>query len=105
MTHEQPYSVICTASSTSSTVTAPLPSASATAQVSTGTTLEAMLTVVTSSSMLTSPELSQSPGQRSDARPVVTEITKASEFYPGEDYHQDYLVKNPGGYNCHVLRD
>ena len=38
-------------------------------------------------------------------RPIVTEITKASEFYSGEDYHQKYLVKNPGGYNCHVLRD
>jgi peptide methionine sulfoxide reductase msrA/msrB len=38
-------------------------------------------------------------------RPVVTEITKATEFYPGEDYHQKYLVKHPGGYNCHVLRD
>ena len=38
-------------------------------------------------------------------QPVVTEITKASEFYVGEDYHQKYLVKNPGGYNCHVLRD
>ena len=38
-------------------------------------------------------------------RPVITEITKASQFYPGEDYHQKYLVKNPGGYNCHVLRD
>lgn len=38
-------------------------------------------------------------------RPIVTEITAASEFFPGEDYHQKYLVKNPGGYNCHVLRD
>lgn len=38
-------------------------------------------------------------------RPIVTEIAKASEFYPAEDYHQKYLVKNPGGYNCHVLRD
>jgi peptide methionine sulfoxide reductase msrA/msrB len=38
-------------------------------------------------------------------RPVVTEITKASAFYPAEDYHQDYLQKNPGGYNCHYLRD
>ncbi len=37
--------------------------------------------------------------------PVVTEITKAAEFYPAEDYHQDYLQKNPGGYNCHYLRD
>ena len=38
-------------------------------------------------------------------RPVVTEITQMSEFYPGEAYHQKYLVKNPGGYNCHILRD
>jgi len=37
-------------------------------------------------------------------RPVVTEISPATEFYPAEDYHQDYLQKNPGGYNCHVLR-
>jgi peptide methionine sulfoxide reductase msrA/msrB len=38
-------------------------------------------------------------------RPVVTEITKASTFYPAEEYHQDYLQKNPGGYMCHFLRD
>jgi peptide methionine sulfoxide reductase msrA/msrB len=38
-------------------------------------------------------------------RPIVTEITKATEFYPAEEYHQKYLVKNPGGYTCHVLRD
>jgi peptide methionine sulfoxide reductase msrA/msrB len=38
-------------------------------------------------------------------RPITTEIARASKFYPAEDYHQDYLVKNPGGYNCHVLRD
>ena len=36
--------------------------------------------------------------------PVVTEITKASTFYPAEAYHQDYLQKTPGGYNCHYLR-
>jgi peptide methionine sulfoxide reductase msrA/msrB len=38
-------------------------------------------------------------------RPVVTEITKASEFWPAEAYHQDYLQKNPGGYTCHFVRD
>jgi len=38
-------------------------------------------------------------------RPIVTEINRASKFWPAEDYHQQYLVKNPGGYNCHVLRD
>jgi peptide methionine sulfoxide reductase MsrA len=38
-------------------------------------------------------------------RPIVTEITAAGSFYPAEDYHQDYLKKNPGGYTCHYLRD
>jgi len=38
-------------------------------------------------------------------RPVVTEVVPASAFYSAEDYHQDYLVKNPGGYTCHFLRD
>jgi len=38
-------------------------------------------------------------------RPVVTEITKASEFYSAEEYHQDYLQKHPNGYTCHFVRD
>lgn len=38
-------------------------------------------------------------------REVVTEIVPAEQFYPAEDYHQDYLLKNPGGYSCHYLRE
>ena len=30
--------------------------------------------------------------------PVTTEIVPAPEFYYAEDYHQQYLGKNPGGY-------
>jgi len=37
--------------------------------------------------------------------PVVTEIVAAADFWSAEAYHQDYLVKNPGGYTCHYLRD
>lgn len=36
--------------------------------------------------------------------PVVTTIEPAGAFTRAEDYHQDYLVKNPGGYNCHFVR-
>ena len=36
--------------------------------------------------------------------PVVTQIVEASVFTPAEGYHQDYLVKNPGGYTCHFMR-
>jgi peptide methionine sulfoxide reductase msrA/msrB len=38
-------------------------------------------------------------------RPIVTEIVDAGTFTPAEDYHQDYLEKNPGGYSCHFMRD
>jgi peptide-methionine (S)-S-oxide reductase len=29
---------------------------------------------------------------------ITTEIMPAPEFYYAEDYHQQYLAKNPGGY-------
>ena len=38
-------------------------------------------------------------------RPITTEIVAATEFWPAEDYHQNYLQKHPGGYTCHYLRD
>lgn len=33
--------------------------------------------------------------------PIVTEVKELAFFYYAEDYHQDYLKKNPGGY-CHI---
>ncbi|MFR1324121.1 MAG: peptide-methionine (R)-S-oxide reductase MsrB, partial [Ezakiella massiliensis] len=32
---------------------------------------------------------------------IVVEVEKLDNFYEAEDYHQDYLDKNPGGY-CHI---
>ncbi|OGC81245.1 MAG: hypothetical protein A2788_02335 [Candidatus Abawacabacteria bacterium RIFCSPHIGHO2_01_FULL_46_8] len=36
--------------------------------------------------------------------PVVTTLDPLTTFYKAEDYHQDYLRKNPGGYTCHFIR-
>ncbi len=30
--------------------------------------------------------------------PITTEVLPAPEFYYAEDYHQQYLAKNPDGY-------
>jgi peptide methionine sulfoxide reductase msrA/msrB len=38
-------------------------------------------------------------------KPLVTQVTDAKPFTVAEDYHQDYLEKNPGGYSCHYLRN
>lgn len=38
-------------------------------------------------------------------KPVTTELVKFEKWYPAEEYHQDYLQKNPGGYTCHFIRD
>lgn len=35
--------------------------------------------------------------------PVVTTLEPFMKWYKAEEYHQDYLVKNPGGYTCHAI--
>ena len=37
-------------------------------------------------------------------KPVQTTLEPLGIFYQAEQYHQDYLQKNPGGYSCHYLR-
>ena len=34
-------------------------------------------------------------------KPIVVDIKKESKFWEAEEYHQNYLIKNPKGY-CHV---
>jgi methionine-S-sulfoxide reductase len=38
-------------------------------------------------------------------KPITTEIASAGTFYQAEYYHQKYLVKNPGGYDNHYVRN
>lgn len=35
--------------------------------------------------------------------PVVTTLEPLIKFYRAEEYHQDYLIKNLGGYTCHAI--
>ena len=35
--------------------------------------------------------------------PVVTTLEPLGRFWSAEDFHQDYLEKNPGGYTCHAV--
>ncbi|MBP6856407.1 MAG: peptide-methionine (S)-S-oxide reductase MsrA [Candidatus Pacebacteria bacterium] len=35
--------------------------------------------------------------------PVVTTLEPLTAFYKAEEYHQDYLQKNPAGYTCHAI--
>ena len=35
--------------------------------------------------------------------PAVTSLEQFKKFWKAEEYHQDYLQKNPGGYTCHAI--
>jgi len=50
-------------------------------------------------------EKSKAEAGKKFSRPIVTEITKAGEFYPAEDYHQNYyrLNKNSNPYCSMVI--
>lgn len=36
-------------------------------------------------------------------KPIVTEITALTNYYPAEDYHQDYFALNPGNAYCQSI--
>lgn len=42
--------------------------------------------------------------QKKYTKPIVTEVEPLRQYFLAEEYHQDYLEKNPGGY-CHISFD
>lgn len=42
--------------------------------------------------------------QKKYSKPLAVELAPLKNYYLAEDYHQDYLKKNPGGY-CHISFD
>ena len=42
--------------------------------------------------------------ERKAGSPLAVEVLPLKNFYAAEDYHQDYLDKNPGGY-CHISNE
>ena len=37
-----------------------------------------------------------------EGRPIVTKVVPLADFYPAEDYHQNYYEKNKGVGYCEV---
>jgi len=48
-------------------------------------------------------EASKAKAQANFSNPIVTEITAASTYYPGEDYHQDYYRQNREQGYCRMV--
>jgi methionine-S-sulfoxide reductase len=42
--------------------------------------------------------------QKQHQKPIAIEVLPLENYYPAEEYHQNYLDKNPGGY-CHIGKD
>ena len=50
-----------------------------------------------------SAEASRDAAQARFRRPIVTEIVPLERFYPAEEYHQDYLARNPRAPYCRAV--
>jgi peptide-methionine (S)-S-oxide reductase len=50
-------------------------------------------------------EESKQEAQTAFDKSILTEITKASAFYPAEGYHKDFYEKNKGAGYCRIIID
>jgi peptide-methionine (S)-S-oxide reductase len=48
-------------------------------------------------------EASKAAAQKNFTTPIVTEITEASDYYPAEDYHQNYYRLNKAAPYCQMV--
>lgn len=56
---------------------------------------------VFSDEQLAAAKISAARYEEAYGRPLTTDIATAPTYYPAEDYHQQYLAKNPQGYCNH----
>lgn len=47
--------------------------------------------------------LAEAQSERADGRPIVTEIIPLTNFFPAEDYHQDYFALNSSQPYCQLV--
>ncbi|CRG90201.1 peptide-methionine (S)-S-oxide reductase [Talaromyces islandicus] len=55
----------------------------------------------------TAKDVTEKVGKQWYKAPITTQIIPAGQWWDAEEYHQLYLDRNPGGYECpsHFLRD
>ncbi|CAM3377815.1 peptide-methionine (S)-S-oxide reductase MsrA [Nocardioides dubius] len=70
-----------------------------------GTQYRSGIYTTTPEQVATATELTQVYGDelaRREIGAITTEILPAPQYFYAEDYHQQYLAKNPNGYRCHA---
>jgi len=52
-------------------------------------------------------EITEKVGREWYKKPITTQVVPAGQWWDAEEYHQLYLHKNPGGYECpaHFIRE
>ena len=57
----------------------------------------------TSDAQKVTAETSMEKIEKKSSKPIVTEISPAEDYYPAEDYHQEYFKKNPNNPYCRKI--
>jgi methionine-S-sulfoxide reductase len=67
-----------------------------------GTQYRSAIFYITEEERDTTEEIKKELALKVYPKTIATEITKFTNFYPAEDYHQRYFEKHPGQAICHI---